>query len=112
MHFKIPQTPIKVTEHLMIARRCGVCGKRHIPKLKLSDQVVGRRRLGIRLMSMIADMAINCRIPHRTIQMMLVGLYGLKVSLGEISEVLHRVADAVRERLKDTELIQVDSLHT
>jgi hypothetical protein len=90
---EIPQTPVSVTEHLLIARRCGVCGKRHIPKLDLSHEVVGNSRLGIRLMSLIADMATNCRMPHRTIQRMLHGLYGLRISLGEISDVLHKVAE-------------------
>jgi transposase len=89
---EIPETPVRVVEHVLIARHCGVCGKRVIPKLDLSESVVGKSRFGIRLMSLIADMATNCRIPHRIIQRMLKGLYGLKVSLGEISEVLHKVA--------------------
>jgi transposase len=94
---EIPETPVRVIDHLVIARRCGACGKRHIPKLDLSDQVVGRSRFGVRLMSLIADMATNCRIAHRTIQRMLNSLYGLRISLGEISEVLHKVAECGRE---------------
>lgn len=94
---EIPQTPVRVIEHLVIARRCGVCGKRFIPKLDLSGQVVGKSRFGVRLMSLIADMATSCRIPHRTIQRILNGLYGLKISVGEISEVLHKVAERGQE---------------
>lgn len=90
---EIPQTPVRIIDHVVIARYCGVCGKRVVPSLELSGEVVGKSRLGIRLMSLIADMATNCRMPHRTIQRMLAGLYGLRISLGEISEVLHRVAD-------------------
>jgi hypothetical protein len=90
---EIPETPIRIIEHLLIARRCGVCGKRHIPKLDLSGKVVGNSRIGIRLMSLIADMATTCRMPHRTIRRMLEALYGFHISVGEISEVLHRVAD-------------------
>lgn len=98
---EIPETPIRVIEHLVIARRCGVCGKRIIPKLDLSGQVVGKSRLGVKLMSHIADMATNCRMAHRTIQRILNGWYGLKISLGEISEVLHRVADRGKEAYND-----------
>lgn len=98
---EIPETPIRVIEHVLIARRCGVCGRRYIPKLDLSGQVVGKGRLGIKLMSVIADMATNCRMPHRTIQRMLRGSYGLNISLGEISEVLHRVAERGKEVYND-----------
>lgn len=90
---EIPETPVRVIEHLVIARRCGACGKRHIPKLDLSGQVVGRSRFGVRLMSLVADMATNCRMPHRTIQRFLIGVYRLRISLGEISEILHWVAE-------------------
>jgi hypothetical protein len=44
-------------------------------------------------MSLVADMATNARMPQRTIQRMLSGLYGLKISVGEISKLLHVVAD-------------------
>lgn len=94
---ELPDTPVRVIEHVLIARWCGVCHKRHIPKLELSDQVVGNCRLGVRLMSVIAEMATNCRMPHRTIQRMLSALYGLRISLGEISEVLHKVAERGKE---------------
>ena len=98
---EIPETPVRIIDHVLIARRCGVCGKRHVPKLDLSGQVVGDSRLGIRLMSLIADMATNCRMPHRIIQRMLHGLYGLRLSLGEISEVLHRVAKRGEQAYND-----------
>jgi hypothetical protein len=94
---ELPQTPVRVIEHVLIGRWCGVCGKRHVPKLDLSDQVLGNCRLGVRLMSVIADMATSCRMPHRTIQRLLGALYGLRISLGEISEVLHKVAERGKE---------------
>jgi transposase len=90
---EVPQTPVRVVEHVLIARHCGVCGKRYIPKLDLSHEVVGNSRFGVRLMSLVADMATNARMPHRTIQRMLGGLYGLNISVGEISKLLQRVAD-------------------
>jgi len=90
---EIPNTTVEIIEHVLIARRCGVCGKRHIPKLELSGQVLGKCRFGIRLMSVIASMAIECRMPYRIIKKTLESLYGLKISFGEIAEILHKVAE-------------------
>jgi transposase len=90
---ELPQAPVRVIEHVLIARRCGVCGKRHIPKLELSGQVIGKCRFGIRLMSVITSMAIACRMPYRVIKKTLESLYGLKISVGEIAEILHKVAE-------------------
>lgn len=89
---EIPQTPVEITDHVLIARRCGVCGKVHIPKLTTADGVVGKSRVGPRLMSLIATLAIAKRMPQRSIQKLLEGLYEVHISLGEITEILHRVA--------------------
>jgi len=90
---EIPLTPVRIIEHVLIARRCGVCGKVHIPKLGIAEGVVGKTRLGVNLMSLIATLSVAKRMPQRMIQKLLDGLYGLKISVGEISEVLHRVSD-------------------
>lgn len=94
---ELPLTPVRVIDHVLIGRWCGVCHKRYLPKLDLSGQAVGNCRLGVRLMSVIADLATSCRMPHRTIQRLLDALYGLRISLGEISEVLHKVAERGKE---------------
>lgn len=96
---EIPQTPIEIIDHVLIARRCGGCGKVHIPKLTMADGVVGKCRVGPRLMSLIATLAIAKRMPHRSIQSLLSGLYGLSISLGEITEILHRLAGFARATL-------------
>jgi hypothetical protein len=89
---EIPDTPVRIIEHQLIARRCGVCGKVHIPKLDLSGEVVGKHRVGMRLMSLVAKLHTECRVPLRAIQDSLRTLYGLRLSLGELSEILHTVA--------------------
>ena len=71
---EIPQTPIEITDHVLIARKCGVCGKVHIPKLSIADGVIGKQRIGPRLMSLIATLAIAKRMPQRAIQRLLEGL--------------------------------------
>ncbi len=89
---EIPQTPIEVIDHVLIARRCGACGKIYLPKLGPQDGVIGKGRIGARLMSLICTLAIAKRMPHRSIQKLLESLYEVHISLGEITEILHKVA--------------------
>ena len=90
---EIPREPARIIDHVVIARRCGYCGKVHAPKLGVSDGVVGKMRLGVNLMSLIATLSVAKRMPQRAIQKLLEGLYGLHISIGEINEVLHRVSE-------------------
>jgi len=93
----IPIVPIEVTEHVFITRRCGVCGKRFTPKVDLTDEVLRSHRVGIRLMSLVAYLAIKGRMTKRTIQSFLGAVYGLHLGLGEITNILHTVAECGRE---------------
>ena len=90
---EIPETPIEIIEHVLIARWCGVCGKVHIPKLGIADGVIGKQRVGPRLMSLIATLVIAKRMPQKMVQRLLRGLFGVHISAGEITEVLHKVAE-------------------
>lgn len=89
---EIPVTPVRIIEHRVIARYCGVCGKIRMPKLDLSGEVVGRHRVGARLMSLVAYLYIVGRMPKERIQKLLKALYGLHLGLGEMSKILHAVA--------------------
>ena len=90
---EIPREPARIIDHVIIARGCGYCHKTHIPKLGISDGVVGKMRLGAELMSLITNLSVANRMPQRSIQKLLECLYGLHISLGEINEVLHRVSE-------------------
>jgi len=90
---EIPVTPVRIIEHAIVARRCGVCGERYIPEVDLSQDVIGNHRVGLRLMSYVAYLHIIARIPLRTIQNLLVLQYGLHLGLGELTEILHTVAE-------------------
>jgi len=89
---EIPETPVSVIEHRVIARYCGVCGKTHMPRLDLSGEVIGKSRMGVRLMSLVSYLHIECRMPKERTQGYLAAAYKLHLGLGEISEILHRVA--------------------
>ena len=90
---ELPDIPVQVIEHRAIARRCGACGRVHVGKMDLSGQVVGKMRFGLRLMSLIAHLATSSRMPVEQIKGLLESLGGLRISKGEISEILHRVAE-------------------
>lgn len=89
----IPVMPASISEHRVIARYCGVCGKTYMPKLDLSGQVIGKHRMGIRLMSLVSYLHIDCRMPVKVIQGYLRSLYGLHLAVGEITKILHKVAE-------------------
>ena len=90
---EIPSFPVDIIEHVLVARRCGVCNKRHIPQPDLSSAAVGKHRVGVRLMSFIGWLREVGRMPIRHIQALLQALYGLHLSSGEICDVLHTLAD-------------------
>jgi transposase len=101
---EIPDCPISVIEHRAIARRCGVCGTRHTAKIDLKGKVVGRMRFGIKLMSLVAQLSTTHRMPVTQIQSLLMAIYRVRISRGEITGMLHTVAEAGKEsyvRLRD-----------
>lgn len=88
----IPQVRYRVVQHVMMRHRCGVCDKEWLAKPDLSQEVVGQSRFGIELTSLVAHLATEARMPHRTIQSLLQAEYGLHVAEGSITNMLHRVA--------------------
>jgi len=111
----IPDTPIQITHHRIIRRYCGVCQKPHLPKLDLSSEVVGRHRIGVRLMSLIAHLRLVCRMTFRAIQTFLKSTYNLHIAIGEIVELLHCAArkgmasyTLLREALRSSPCVNAD----
>ena len=113
----IPKVRIDVVDHLFVERRCGVCGKRWTPDASavLSDVVVGRKSIGIGLMSLIAYLKTACRVPIGLIRQLLWSLCGVKVSKGEIAELLHAVAeigeadyDALLDKVRGSPVVHGD----
>ena len=94
---EIPVAPVRVIEHRIVAGYCGVCQKRYMPRLDLTGEVVGNHRVGIRLMSLVAYLAIKGRMTKRTIQSFLEAMHGLHLGLGEITSILHTAAGYGRE---------------
>jgi transposase len=104
----IPPVKVEVVDHLFVERYCGVCGKRFTPDpaVVLADAVVGRKSVGIRLMSVIAHLKTVCRVPIAQIKKLIWTLWGFKISSGEIAELLHDVAE-LGEHIYDSLLVEV-----
>jgi transposase len=95
---EIEPSPVEVTDHVIHRRYCGYCRKQVLPAVDFSGQVLGRRRIGLNLTSWIATLHIEGRIPIRTIQRLLLSLFRVRVSAGEIADLL----DAAARKAKPT----------
>ena len=84
--------PAEVTEHVFVTRVCPVCERRRAPKADLGGGVIGRGRLGANLVSLIAALREEGRLPIRTIQWYLETVHQLRLSVGGITQVLHGAA--------------------
>jgi transposase len=84
--------PVEVTEQVIYHGWCSHCQQWHEAPLDLGTEVLGQGRMGVRLSSLIAYLRTVLRVPIRQIQGYLATLHQLKLSVGEIVGVLHRVS--------------------
>ncbi len=88
----VPASPVEITEHVIYKRWCFHCKKQMKPTVDLSSSVVGKQRIGIRLMSLISFLRESCRLPVQTIQAYLSLIHRLSLSRGELVELFHKTA--------------------
>lgn len=89
---EIVSAPVAVTEHVYLERRCPRCGGCWLPGPELAGVVVGQGRLGVGLLSLIATLREELRLPVERIQWYLEAVHGLGLSVGAIVGALHTVA--------------------
>lgn len=89
---EVPVAPVVVTEHVYLERRCPDCGRRCVPPPELAGVVVGQSRFGIGLVSLIAVLREEARLPVATIQGLLRTLYGVELSVGGLVGAVAQVA--------------------
>jgi hypothetical protein len=65
---EVPLVPAVVTEHVSLERCCPHCRTRHTPAVDLGEAVVGKQRFGVGLVSLIATLREEARLPVATIQ--------------------------------------------
>ena len=110
-----PPQPVEVTEHQVIKRWCPCCQGWRSPSLKLSEQVIGQGRIGVRIASLVAYLRTTLRMPVRRVQAYLETLHGLHLSVGEIAELAHDVSqqlqpevDALKAEMRNSNVVHGD----
>lgn len=110
-----PPPPVEVVEHQVWRGWCSRCRRWRAARLDLGGQVLGRGRLGIGIASLVAHLRSGLRLPVRAIQRYLADLHGLRVSVGEVVELLHRVAARgapsvaqIRDRVRERAVVHAD----
>ena len=91
---EIAPSPVTITEHVYLERCCPGCGKRWTPRVALEGVVLGRSRLGVGLVSLIATLREEARLPIASIQTYLASIHGLRLSVGGIVGALEQVVRA------------------
>ena len=106
----------RVVDHVIWARRCGVCRKRWLAKPSASELgAQGKRRFGASVQSLVASLHIGCRVPMRMIGKLMWELFGLRISDGEVVKLLDGVKGAgepeiarLRERVRGASAVCAD----
>jgi len=111
----IPVNAATITEHVVFKRYCSSCRKRFYPKPNLSSSVIDKYRIGINLMALISTMKEELRLPIEKIQSHLKLFYHLKISEGEIVEIVHKVAsfgkpqyETIKQNILKSKVIHAD----
>ena len=78
---ELPVVPVQVTEHVYIARTCPACRRRCTPPAVLEGVVLGQQRLGVNLLSLIATLREEGRLPIRSVQWYLDTVHQLRLSV-------------------------------
>ena len=112
---ELPVVPVQVTEHVFIARTCPACRRRCIPPACLDGVALGRQRLGVNLISRIATLREEGRLPIRSIQWYLCTVHQLRLSVGAIVSAIHQTAQqaqpavaAILDRIRASPVVHAD----
>ena len=112
---ELPVVPVQVTEQVCIARTCPACRRRCIPPAQLDGVALGRQRLGVNLISRIATLREEGRLPIRSIQWYLRTVHQLRLSVGAIVSAIHQTAQqaqpavaAILDRIRASPVVHAD----
>ena len=112
----LPRVPVEVAERVYIARTCPQCQRCCTPTAQLGGMVLDQQRLGVNLVSLIAALREEARLPFRTSQWYLETVHGLRLSLGAIVDATQRVARKAQavmadivERIRGSPVVHADA---
>ena len=81
---ELPVVPVPVTEHVYMAQICPGCRRCCLPPTQLDGVVLGQQRLGVNLLSLIATLQEEGRLPIRSVQWYLDTVHQLRLSVGPL----------------------------
>ena len=112
---ELPVVPVQVTEQVYIARTCPACRRRCTPPAVLDGVVLGQQRLGVNLLSLIATLREEGRLPIRSVQWYLDTVHQLRLSVGAIVSAIHQTAQraqpavaAILDRIRASPVVHAD----
>ena len=112
---ELPVVPVQVTQHVFIARTCPVCRRRRVPTAQLDGVALGHQRLGVNVLSRIATLREEGRLPIRSIQWYLRTVHQLSLSVGAIVSAIHQTAQqaqpavaAMVDRIRASPVVHAD----
>ena len=92
-----------------------MCRRRCIPPAQLDGAALGRQRLGVNLLSRIATLREEGRLPIRSIQWYLRTVHQLRLSVGAIVSAIHQTAQqaqpavaAILDRIRASPVVHAD----
>ena len=107
--------PVQVAEQVYIARTCPACRRRCTPPAVLDGVVLGQQRRGVNLLSLIATLREEGRLPIRSVQWYLDTVHQLRLSVGAIVSAIHQTAQraqpavaAILDRIRASPVVHAD----
>ena len=111
----IPIVQTSITDHVVFKRYCANCKTRFYPRPDFSSLVFGNCRLGINLMAAVNSLREDSHLTLTQIQNILTTFYQVKVSSGEIIDILDKAAllgkrqyETIKNNLLSSNVIHAD----
>ena len=93
----LPRVRARVTDHVVLERACPKCRKRWAPEPDWGALSVGRQRFGVSVQSEVSMLREQCRLPFRVIRRYLKWRFGLRLSVGELVDLVRGAAERSQE---------------
>ena len=112
---EIPAVEAQVVEHLVMERECGKCHRVWTPDFDIGEKVIGKRRFGVSVHTMVCVMREVFRMPIRMIKELMWWRYGLKISIGQLDAMIRDMAERgsgayreIRDRIRGSPVVYAD----
>lgn len=110
-----PPQAVEVVEYQIEKGWCWQCRQWRYPEVDWRGVVVGRGRIGVRLMGLVGYMRAILRVPVRTMQQFLATVYQIQLSVGEINALSRRLVAELQpavaqlqKEVRDTPVAHMD----